>query len=88
MQRFKSGIKRLYVSGTVDELESAPFVVLKREREVGSALEEWIVRGWESGMQSHIESRGAAVREVIDLDLEDGFVEMLRAARTVTTTEA
>jgi ABC-2 type transport system ATP-binding protein len=88
MQRFKSGIKRLYVSGTIDELASAPFVVLKREREVGSALEEWIVRGWESGMQSHIESRGAAVREVIDLDLEDGFVEMLRAARTVTPTEA
>jgi hypothetical protein len=32
-------------------------------------------------MQSFIEGSGAAVREVIDLDLEDGFVEMLRAAR-------
>jgi ABC-2 type transport system ATP-binding protein len=88
MQRFKGGIKRLYVSGAVTELATAPFVVLKREREAGSSLEQWIVRGWESGMQSHIESRGAAVREVIDLDLEDGFVEMLRAARVPATTEA
>ena len=88
MQTFKDGIKRLYVSGTITDLANAPFVVLKREREAGSALEEWIVRGWQSGMQSHIESRGASVREVIDLDLEDGFVEMLRAARVPATPEA
>ena len=87
MQTFKDGIKRLHVSGSAGPMPDAPFVVLKRERAVGSSLEEWIVRGWESGMQSHIESRGAAVREVIDLDLEDGFVEMLRAARVSTTME-
>jgi len=34
-----------------------------------------------SSMQPYIESVGASLREVIDLDLEDGFVEMLRASR-------
>ena len=38
-------------------------------------------------MQSYIEGAGASVHEVIDLDLEDGFVEMLRAARVSNVTE-
>jgi ABC-2 type transport system ATP-binding protein len=80
MQTFKDGIKRLYIAGTAGELVNAPFVLLKRDRSNGAA-EEWIVRGWRPGMQSYIEGAGAAVREVVDLDLEDGFVEMLRAAR-------
>jgi ABC-2 type transport system ATP-binding protein len=80
MQTFKDGIKRLYVAGPVGEMVNAPFVVLKRDRSREQA-EEWIVRGWKPGMQSYIEGAGAAVREVVDLDLEDGFVEMLRAAR-------
>jgi ABC-2 type transport system ATP-binding protein len=87
MQTFKDGIKRLYVAGRVPETTGAPFVVLKRDRAHGS-LEEWIVRGWKPGMQSYIEGAGAAVREVVDLDLEDGFVEMLRAARVPTAKEA
>jgi hypothetical protein len=40
-----------------------------------------IVRGWEPRMQAYIEQAGIAVHEVVDLDLEEGFVEMLRAAR-------
>jgi ABC-2 type transport system ATP-binding protein len=86
MQTFKDGIKRLHVAGAVGEIMNAPFVVLKRDR-TDSTAEQWIVRGWQPGMQSYIEGAGAAVREVIDLDLEDGFVEMLRAARTSTMKE-
>jgi hypothetical protein len=40
-----------------------------------------LVRGWMPGMQDYLVGTGATVREVIDLDLEEGFVEMLRAAR-------
>ena len=87
MQTFKDGIKRLRVAGAPAQLTSAPFVLLKRDRG-HDATEDWIVRGWQPGMQSYIEGSGASVREVIDLDLEDGFVEMLRAARVPTTREA
>ena len=86
MQTFKDGIKRLHVAGAVGEMTNAPFVVLKRDR-TDTAGEQWIVRGWQPGMQSYIEGAGAAVREVVDLDLEDGFVEMLRAARISTMKE-
>jgi ABC-2 type transport system ATP-binding protein len=81
MEGFKSGIKRLRVRGAPRSLAEAPFVVLRRERANGHG-EEWLVRGWEPRMQGYIESAGAALAEVVDLDLEEGFVEMLRAART------
>jgi hypothetical protein len=44
-------------------------------------VEHWLVRGWVPGMQDYVTSVGASVREVIDLDLEEGFVEMLRSSR-------
>jgi len=87
MQLFKDGIKRVRIAGATAEVSGAPFVLLKRERGQGTA-EEWIVRGWKAGMESYIEGSGAVVREVIDLDLEDGFVEMLRAARVPQAKEA
>ena len=87
MQVFKDGIKRVRVAGAPAVLVNAPFIMLKRDRGQGSS-EEWIVRGWKPAMQSYIEGSGAAVREVVDLDLEDGFVEMLRAARVPAAKEA
>ncbi len=38
---------------------------------------------WEPAMTSYIENLGGSVRDVIDLDLEDGFVELLRSFRKV-----
>jgi len=32
-------------------------------------------------MRQYIEGLGGTVREVVDLDLEEGFVELLRTAR-------
>ena len=81
MERFKNGIKRLLVSAAPADTESAPFSVLARDRN-GAATETWLVRGWEPGMSTWFDARDASLQSVIDLDLEDGFVELLRTFRT------
>lgn len=80
MQEFKNGLKRLRVATAPEVLASAPFTVLSRERGNG-VVEQWLVRGWMPSMQTYLESTGASLREVVDLDLEEGFVEMLRSSR-------
>lgn len=81
MIQFRSGIKRLRVSGVNGAtLGSAPFTVLGREKQEGS-LEAWVVRGWNSDMHAWFAAAGVTLREVVDLDLEEGFVELLRAWR-------
>lgn len=83
IEDFKEGIKRLRVVGAPATLEDPPFVLLSRQVGDGvSAAEVWVVRGWQSPMKSYVEGVGATVREVIDLDLEESFVELLRTART------
>lgn len=80
MDEFKNGLKRLRVFAAPGELTSPPFTLLARERNPGN-VEQWLVRGWGPGMHEYLTSVGASVREVVDLDLEEGFVEMLRSAR-------
>jgi ABC-2 type transport system ATP-binding protein len=80
MQEFKSGLKKLRVASLPAELTNAPFTLLSREKASG-AIEQVLVRGWAPGMSEYLSGTGASLREVIDLDLEEGFVEMLRAAR-------
>lgn len=87
MHEFKSGLKRLRVVAAPDEFPSAPFTLLSRERNNGS-VEQWLVRGWAPGMHEYFTSIGASVREVVDLDLEEGFVEMLRSSRERVRQEA
>ena len=41
-----------------------------------------MVRGWRPEMGRWLTGASVEVREVTDLDLEDGFVELLRAFRT------
>ena len=84
MQEFKSGMKRIRLSTAPAEFVDAPFTVLARDR-TNVVVEEMLVRGWTPGMQDYLGTTGAVVREVIDLDLEEGFVEMLRAARAAVT---
>jgi ABC-2 type transport system ATP-binding protein len=82
MQHFKNGIKRLRIAGAPDTLEQTPFTLLSRSRDNGvGSLETWIVRDWESPMRHYFDGVGATVRDVIDLDLEEGFVELLRSSR-------
>jgi len=80
MHSFKSGIKRLRVAGAPALLGDTPFVVLGREPGDG-VFETWIVRGWQAPMTQYFDGVGATLREVIDLDLEEGFVELLRTFR-------
>jgi ABC-2 type transport system ATP-binding protein len=81
MQEFKNGIKRIVVSNPPDHHVDAPFTVLGREaREAG--VETWSVRGWESAMGSWFARQGGMLREIIDLDLEEAFVELLSTARS------
>jgi len=82
MERLKQGTKRLIVSGAPpsERTGETPFVVLSRERANG-ATERWIVGEWEPEMTAYFEGVGASLVDVIDLDLEDGFVELLRSFR-------
>lgn len=83
MQVFRSGIKLLRVSGRhLDADGPAPFGILARRNGTGHE-EEWIVRDWRAEMSGWFAERSVLLREVVDLDLEESFVETLRAARTV-----
>ena len=83
MQSFKNGIKRLRVKRAPSVAGDVPFVLLARETDAGlSTAEQWVVRGWQAPMQQYFEGVGAELAEVVDLDLEEGFVELLRTART------
>lgn len=80
MEEFKNGIKRVRVARAPAAPSGAPFTLLGREAlPVG---ESWVVRGWEPAMAQWFTAAGAEVREVEDLDLEEGFVELLRSSRT------
>ncbi|HYB42099.1 MAG TPA: ABC transporter ATP-binding protein [Candidatus Methylomirabilis sp.] len=79
MQDFKNGIKRLRLIRAPESVAGAPFVVLNREPSGGE--QTWVVRGWEPRMAEWLDAAHAELREVADLDLEDGFVELLRASR-------
>ena len=82
MHRFKNGIKKIRVDHAPAAAAEAPFRVLSRSRTNGRVSSEtWIVRGWEDPMRTYFDGVGATLRDVVDLDLEEGFVELLRASR-------
>ena len=80
MGRFKAGVRRIRLNGRAPVPDGAPFTLLARETPVGRG-EEWLVRDWADGMEQWFVTQGSAVREVVALDLEDVFVELLRWAR-------
>src|SRR5688500_6949839 len=80
MHAFRSGIKRLRIAGAPVPTSPTPFGILARRNGAGRE-EEWVVRDWRDDMTSWFTSSNAALREVVDLDLEESFVETLRAAR-------
>jgi ABC-2 type transport system ATP-binding protein len=82
MTQFKNGIKRIRVDDVDEVPVQMPFTLLSRERRNGSSnAETWIVRGWQDPMRQYFDSVGMTLRDVVDLDLEDGFVELLRSSR-------
>ena len=80
MHAFRSGIKRLRIVGAPVSSAPTPFGILARRVGAGRE-EEWVVRDWRDDMTSWFASSDAALREIVDLDLEETFVETLRAAR-------
>jgi ABC-2 type transport system ATP-binding protein len=86
MEQFKNGIKRLRIIDPPNRYDNSPFKVLIRESVNGGAPGEMIlVQGWHADMAEYFGGVGASLREVVDLDLEDGFVELLRAFRAEAT---
>ena len=82
MQSFKNGIKRIRVADAPDLPGDTPFVILNRRESDGlGSVETWTVRGWQDPMRQYFTGVGATLRDVIDLDLEEGFVELLRSSR-------
>lgn len=87
MNDFKNGIKHLRVEAVRDGVPGAdpPFVVLDRKPPNGvSPYETWVVRGWMDDHAAWFDSATAHLRDVVDLDLEEGFVELLRSQRAST----
>jgi ABC-type multidrug transport system ATPase subunit len=77
----KGGIKRLRVASAITGSAPTPFEVLSKSVETGSG-EQWLIRGWSPNMSDYFDAAGVELREVIDLDLEDAFVELLHSARS------
>jgi ABC-2 type transport system ATP-binding protein len=83
MAKLKNGIKRLRVRAAPAGVGAMPFVLLDRRPSNGSG-EMWVVRDWSPEMSSYFDGIGASLDDVIDLDLEDSFVELLRTSRHKT----
>jgi ABC-2 type transport system ATP-binding protein len=82
MQSFKNEIKRIRLQNAPPAPVGAPFKLLSRHSTNGVAPgETWVVRGWRDPMREYFETVGATVRDVVDLDLEESFVELLRSSR-------
>jgi len=83
MTDFKNGIKRLRLENApTTSFDLAPFSLLDRIPANGvSSYETWVVQGWKDPHRGVLEQAGVQVREVVDLDLEEGFVELLRSTR-------
>jgi ABC-2 type transport system ATP-binding protein len=82
MQSFKNEIKRIRLQNAPPAPADAPFTLLSRHSTNGVAPgETWVVRGWRDPMREYFETVGATVRDVVDLDLEESFVELLRSSR-------
>ena len=79
MVKLKDGTKRLRVRGAPAAVAETPFTLLARQ--ANGTGETWVVRDWSPDMTSYFPSIGALLDDVIDLDLEDGFVELLRTSR-------
>lgn len=79
MHAFKNGIKRIRIEQAPSLLGDTPFVVVAREQTTMDEI--WVVRGWQQPMAQWFDGAGARVKEIVDLDLEEGFVELLRASR-------
>jgi ABC-type multidrug transport system ATPase subunit len=76
LEALRGSIKRLRVQAAPGTLGPLPFTLLSREPH--GREEVWAVRGWEPEMGGELAARGVAVHGVMDLDLEECYVALLR----------
>jgi len=76
LEALRGSIKRLRVEAAPGMLGPLPFTLLSREPH--GREEVWAVRGWEPQMGGDLAARGVALRGVMDLDLEECYVALLR----------
>ena len=77
----KRGVKRLQLSGLpAGAAPPSPATLLHRDV-TAPGVETWTVRAWEPPMSAALDALGATVMLETDLDLEDGFIALLRAFR-------
>ena len=69
------------VESRLDDARDRQTDAAEQVRDIETDIESWLVRGWKPAMREYVESIGARLREVVDLDLEEGFVELLRTVR-------
>jgi ABC-2 type transport system ATP-binding protein len=81
VDHFKRGVKRVRFGRAPVLANGGALDVLSRAADPVGAGELWVVRNWSEDTASYLAGEGASVREVIDLDLEDVFVELLRGSR-------
>ncbi|HET7025478.1 MAG TPA: ABC transporter ATP-binding protein [Gemmatimonadales bacterium] len=79
MEAFKHGIKRVRVPAGAVRPVGAAVTVIATDSVAGA--DEWVVRDWTTNSAAALAGAGVTVREVIDLDLEEAFVELLRSFR-------
>jgi ABC-2 type transport system ATP-binding protein len=80
MESLRRSVKRLRVAaGPAPEDAALPFTLLSRQAR--GREEVWAVRGWEPAMAGALTARGVEVKEVLDLDLEECYVELLRGGK-------
>ena len=80
MTEFKDGVKRLSMRGPVERLGPPPFTVLSTAGQ-GATGAVWVIDGWRGDHAAWFHAGGVTLDAVDDLDLEEGFVERLRALR-------
>lgn len=76
LDALRGSIKRLRVEAAPGTLGPLPFTLLSREPR--GREEVWAVRGWEPEMGGELAARGVALHGVVDLDLEECYVALLR----------
>jgi ABC-2 type transport system ATP-binding protein len=83
--QLKRGVKRLRIGGLpAGAMPPLPATLLQREIAT-AGTETWTVREWEAPMAGALTALGATVLAETDLDLEDGFIALLRAFRANPT---
>lgn len=82
LSHFRSQFARLIVSGPPEKVPDFPCTLLRAEQEAEQGGRWcWFVRGWDESGTAALQASDVTLHGVDGLDLEAGFVELLRSVR-------